>query len=216
MVKNKKDGLKKYGPWISLIIIIAIIVFLVNIDRVFNIELPTPEEIEQEITKVPLADISSYQNNPNGILIEEYSDYQCPFCRNAYPLLKQILLKHNGKINFVHHHMALPYHEYAQKAAEAAECARDQGRFLEFNDKMFYAASLEVEEIKRYALQMGLDMEQFNMCLDSGMKEEQILGELDDAIKKGVTGTPTFAVNGEFVFLDEVEAMIMAYEGVTN
>ncbi|MCK4670609.1 MAG: thioredoxin domain-containing protein [Nanoarchaeota archaeon] len=208
----KKSNMKKYGPWISLVIIIAFIVFLVNIDHVLYIQLPTPDQIEDQISNIPMAGISDYVNNPDGILVEEYSDYQCPFCRRAYPLLKLTLLRHNGKINYVHHPMPLSYHAYAQKAAEAAECARDQGRFLEFHDKAFAAQSLEVDDLKRYAMQLGLDMDTFNTCLDSGMKERPVLAELEHAIQIGVTGTPTFAVNGEFVFIDEVEGRIMAYK----
>jgi protein-disulfide isomerase len=100
----------------------------------------------------------------------------------------------------VFRHFPLARHKDAPKAAEAAECARDQGRFWEMHDRLFENAErLGPEDLKRHARAVGLDGAAFDGCLDSGRHEDRWRRDLADAESYGATGTPMFFVNGRLV-----------------
>ena len=131
--------------------------------------------------------------------IVEFTDYQCPFCgRHFRQTLPQILSEYDGEIRYV----VLNYpistiHPFAQKASEAAECAHDQGRFWEYHDLLFQnQQSLDTDSLKGHAASLGLDAAAFDTCLDSGEKEQQVFQDFQLGQDYGVTGTPTFFVNG--------------------
>jgi protein-disulfide isomerase len=91
-------------------------------------------------------------------------------------------------------------HQYAQKAAEASECADDQGKFWEYHDLIFANQSaIDVDSLKGYAEQLGLDTATFNDCLDSGKQTAEVEKDAQDAQSYGAGGTPAFFINGEFV-----------------
>lgn len=140
--------------------------------------------------------------NPNAkVLVEEFGDFQCPACGAAYPLAKQVKIEYGNDIAFVFKHFPLrQIHVNAQKAAEASECANDQGKFWEMHDKLFENQSqLDRQSISRYAESIGLDMKKFNACLDSGAKAGIVQKEYQEGISRGVKGTPTFFVNKKVV-----------------
>ena len=94
----------------------------------------------------------------------------------------------------------LPNHPQALPAAEAAQCAHDQGKFWEYHDALFNnQTQLQPESLKQYAADLGLDMASFNSCLDSGKFRNDILQDAQDGQLVGVTGTPAFFVNGRFL-----------------
>jgi protein-disulfide isomerase len=91
-------------------------------------------------------------------------------------------------------------HQYAQKAAEATECADDQGKFWEYHDLVFANQSaIDVDSLKGYAGQLGLDTDTFNECLDEGKQSSEVDKDLEDGRAFGVSGTPAFFINGELV-----------------
>jgi len=91
-------------------------------------------------------------------------------------------------------------HEYSQKAAEATECADDQGKFWEYNDLLFAnQTALDVDSLKGYAAQLGLDTATFNDCLDGGKQTSEVEKDSQDAQSYGATGTPAFFINGQLV-----------------
>ncbi len=140
--------------------------------------------------------------NPNAsILIEEYSDFQCPFCKKAEEVIQPILEQYGKEIRFEYHHYPiLTKHPYALKAAEASECANDQGEFWRYHDILFKnqeGDGLKVSNLKRYAEQLGLDTEKFNACLDSDAKKDIVLLEEREGVQKGVIQTPSFLINGK-------------------
>ena len=91
-------------------------------------------------------------------------------------------------------------HQYAQKAAEASECADDQGKFWEYHDLIFANQSaIDVDSLKGYAEQLGLDTATFNDCLDSGKQTAEVEKDTQDAQSYGAGGTPAFFINGKFV-----------------
>jgi protein-disulfide isomerase len=137
------------------------------------------------------------------ITIVEFSDFQCPFCARFYaqtlPSIEENYIK-TGKVKFIYRDFPLNFHQYAQKAAEAAECADEQGKFWEYHDILFQKqsewSSAGVEKLKEYAQNLGLDTAKFNECLDSGKYTDEIQKDYSDGSNYGVTGTPTFFIMG--------------------
>lgn len=144
-----------------------------------------------------------------------FSEFLCPYCSAAAgfnPTLEAkfkgqdstwsapvpgILETYSDKAELVFKHYII-HGDKAQKAAEASECARDQGKFWELHDKMFQnQAKLELSDIKGYAAELGLNTTKFNTCLDSGEKTSVVEADVALAQKLGVTGTPTFFIGGE-------------------
>jgi protein-disulfide isomerase len=134
------------------------------------------------------------------VTIIEFSDYQCPFCSRAEGTMKQIRETYGDKVRVVFRDYPLPFHKNAQKAAEAAGCANEQGKFWEMHEKLFSnQGALELENLKKYAGDLGLDQKKFDDCLDSGKRADATRKDTQDGQNVGVTGTPAFFVNGRFV-----------------
>ena len=134
------------------------------------------------------------------ILIIEFSEYECPFCNRVLPTLDQLHEEYAGQIKHVFMNYPLPFHANAQKASEAAECAADQGKFWEMHDMLFAnSAALDVASIKGYAQSIGLDTATFSQCLDSGAKTALVNQHLAAGEAAGVSGTPTYIINGKTV-----------------
>ena len=144
------------------------------------------------------------------VVLVEFSDFQCPFCRSFYnDAYKQIKSEYveTGKVKFVYRHFPLNnIHPAAQKAAEASECALDQGLFWEMHNKLFDeqnalgggTVAFSTDDIKAWAAEIGgLDVAAFNGCLDSGKKEEIVAADFQDGVDAGVRGTPTIFINGQ-------------------
>jgi len=134
------------------------------------------------------------------VTIIEYSDFQCPFCGRAAPTVKQVLAAYPNDVKLVYRHFPLPSHSQAQKAAEASECAAQQGNFWEYHDKLFENQdALYVPMLKDYASQIGLNTTDFNLCLDSGAMYDKVQANKKEGEAAGVTGTPAFFVNGKLI-----------------
>jgi protein-disulfide isomerase len=139
------------------------------------------------------------------VTVIEFSDFQCPYCAKfVQETMPQILSNYGDKIRFVFMNFPLTsIHENAQKAAEAGECANEQGAFWQFHDIMFQNQSaLTVDNLKSYAAQLNLDTAKFNDCLDSGKMADPVAADMAAAEKAaqdaGLTrfGTPAFFING--------------------
>ncbi|XXF80390.1 thioredoxin domain-containing protein [Myxococcaceae bacterium GXIMD 01537] len=131
------------------------------------------------------------------ITIVEFSDFECPFCSRAIGTVDEVVKKYGDKVRLVFRQFPLSFHPHAQKAAEAALCANDQGKFWEYHDVLFQnQKALEVENLKKYAADLKLDTAKFNACLDSNEKAATVKADMDEGQKAGVTGTPAFFING--------------------
>ncbi|MCC7203348.1 MAG: DsbA family protein [Nitrospirae bacterium] len=132
------------------------------------------------------------------VTIIEFSDYQCPFCgRFVKNTLPDIVKKYidTGKVKYIFRDFPLDFHKNAPKAAEAANCAGDKGKYWEMHDKLFdNQSALSLDNLRQYATEIGLDADSFNACLDSGRHAEEITKDLEDGIKATVSGTPTFVI----------------------
>jgi protein-disulfide isomerase len=137
------------------------------------------------------------------VTIVEFSDYECPFCERFYSqTLGQIREEYvdTGKVKIVFRDYPLPFHAQAQKAAEAAECAGEQGKYYEMHDLLFEkGVAGGVSSFKGFASEIGLDTSAFDSCLDSGEMAAEVLRDMQDGQAAGVQGTPGFIINGQLV-----------------
>ena len=175
---------------------------------------------------VDIAGISPQSNkgpNPDSnagaaVVVMEFGDLQCPACRTAEFQIVQPLLKELGsKIRYEFKQFPLlNIHRYTMAAAEASECAADQGNFWPFLEMAYEKqADLNADAPRLWAQQLGLNMNLFDRCTQSHIKRQAILSEFAEGRKFGVGGTPTFFVNGEPVEndLNSLRAAITAAEG---
>ena len=131
------------------------------------------------------------------VTIVEFSDYQCPYCSRAEAVVKQILENYKDKVRFVYRDFPLPMHPQANKASEAAQCARDQGKFWEYHDALYADQSkLAPADLQATAERLGLKADEFKTCLESGKYTAEVNKDIADAQKAGVSSTPSFFVNG--------------------
>ncbi len=133
------------------------------------------------------------------VVFLEYADYECPYCQQIDPVLKKLQTEYKGRVLFAYKDTPLPMHTHAEKAAEAGRCAEAQGKFWPYHDMLFATKQLEVPELKQAARSLNLDTKAFDTCLDSGAEAAKVSAELADAAKLGLTGTPTFFINGRIV-----------------
>jgi protein-disulfide isomerase len=137
------------------------------------------------------------------VTIVEFTDFQCPFCGRAheqtYPQIKSEYID-SGKVRYTIRNYPLPFHENAEKSAEAAECAGEQGKYWEYVDTLFaHQDALTVTNLKQYAKDLKLTSATFDTCLDSGKFAQLIEDDTQAGSAAGVSGTPSFFVNGKIL-----------------
>jgi protein-disulfide isomerase len=134
------------------------------------------------------------------VTVVEFSDFQCPFCSQAAPIVGQIHAAYGDKVRIIFQHFPLGIHDRARPAAEASACANVQGKFWEYHDKLFYhQQSLSDADLKKYAEEVGLDADRWSACYRSGTFRAEVMQQMQIGRQAGVTGTPAFFVNGRFV-----------------
>jgi len=188
---------------------------------VFAVVWPQLRPVAEVVAVEPLERTNVNGNvagDPNApIKIEEFSDFQCPFCERFYKETEPLLIEHyvnTGKVQFVYRSMGNWVSQNigsarteSQDAALAAYCAGDQGKFWEMHDALFTnvlgedAGSFTDRRIAAIAENIGLNMDEFNSCYNSGKYEDQVQQDLEDAQAANISGTPgflvTYTVNGE-------------------
>jgi protein-disulfide isomerase len=130
------------------------------------------------------------------VTIVEFADFECGFCARAHETVQAVLKYYGDQVRLVFRHYPLSFHPKAPKAAEAAACADEQGKFWALHDALFDSQELEVEALKAQAQRAGVDTEKFDDCLDSGRMEALVKRDLAAGAKAGVSGTPAFFING--------------------
>jgi Na+/H+ antiporter NhaA len=131
------------------------------------------------------------------VTIVEYGDFECPYCGQAEPVVRELLAGH-GDVRYVWRHLPLTdVHPHAQLAAEAAEAAADQGAFWSMHDLLLrHQDALLLPDLLRYATETGLDTERFRDYLARRAGAARVAEDVDSADLSGVSGTPTFFING--------------------
>jgi len=151
------------------------------------------------------------------VTLVEYGDYQCPYCGEAHSVVKRLQKALGKKLRFVFRNFPLTHaHPYALMAAETAEAAALQGKFWEMHDFIFEnQESLEPEALPAWANELGLDMTQFAAAIKQGSVVKRIEEDRKSGIKSGVTGTPSFFINGtQYDGEDDFDSLRTALLGV--
>lgn len=132
------------------------------------------------------------------VTVVEFADYQCPFClrfiRSTFPQLKKNYID-TGKVRWVARNLPLAFHKDARKAAQATQCAADQGKFWEMREKLFNnPRKLAAQYLPGYAAELSLDVEAFKRCIDSNRHLADIDQDAKEANAVRLTGTPSFII----------------------
>lgn len=144
------------------------------------------------------------------LVVEEFTDYQCPHCRKAHRAIRQQLSKYPDKLRVYHRHFPLdqacnsmvtrPFHKVACEMSRMAICAQQQGRFWEMNDYLFENSNTLVKGDATFAdvaARLELDVEKFTCCMNDSATSQVILKDVEDGIAAGVKGTPSFRIDGK-------------------
>jgi protein-disulfide isomerase len=154
----------------------------------------------KKVYDIKLGDAPTRGSESAEITIVEWADFQCPFCVRVNPTLDQIEKEYGDKVRFAFMHLPLSMHAKARAAHQAAEAAHRQGKFWEMHDLIFASPKdLSPATYLRYANEMGLDIDRYNSDFSSTSVRKAIDGNLAAATKLGVSGTPSFFVNGRFL-----------------
>ena len=164
---------------------------------------PTPDgpsEEEEAMARLPLEGRPALGPADAPVTLVEFTDYQCPFCGRHNNVTAPKLREHYGdmlRVVVLHFPLA-DIHPLAPKAAEAAECAADQGKFWEYNDTLHADQSaVGPSSLVVHAETLGLDTDAFKECMESGEKRPLIEQHIRAAVEAGARGTPFFMVNGQ-------------------
>ena len=164
------------------------------------------KEPEAPVMTVNLASGASRGDVNAAVTIVEFTDFQCSACGGMYPIVEDILKSYGNRVHFVIRNFPLTsVHQNAFNAAQAAEAAKAQGKFWEYIDVLFKnQTTLDVESLKKYATQVGLDRKRFDAELDSRKYEQIVRKDMEEGEGYGIDSTPTFYING--VVLTEYSA----------
>jgi protein-disulfide isomerase len=169
---------------------------LVSLRRQTDIRLALPP-VEPPILQVTVDDDPSIGPVDAPITIVEFSDFQCPYCQKSVGVLKELRRIYGEKIRVVYRDYPGPNHPYAQQAAEAAQCAREQGKFWEYHDILFDRQTPgKGWDFPALAKELGLKQDAFVACITTRRYREEVTNDLRDGFKLGMTSTPTFFING--------------------
>lgn len=133
------------------------------------------------------------------VTLVEFADYECPYCQKVSPDLRKLQAEFGDKVSFTYRDFPLPMHAHAEKAAEAARCAGEQGKFWEFHDELFQSKELDFDQLKVHAQALKLDSARFDKCLDAGDEAAAVGQDRKEGVRLGLTGTPSFFINGHFL-----------------
>ncbi len=167
--------------------------------------------LEPMRSEIDLASATWKGNEKAPVTLVEFSDFQCPACKGFNPILGELLAAYPDKVRVAFLQYPLrQIHPQAQKAAEAALCARDEGKFWELHDVMFAdQRKLDVPSLKATARELGVNGDAFDACLDGGKYEQTVQADLELGDRVGVSGTPSVYVNGRVVSPGRVPSLDM-------
>jgi protein-disulfide isomerase len=155
--------------------------------------------IERPSINVSVDDDPSQGSTTAPVTLIEFSEFQCPFCKRTRPTLKKVMETYAGKIRYVFRDFPLSFHKEARGAALSANCAHEQKKYWEFNEKLFENQDkLGKALYDQTAKDLGLDIAAFDKCVTAN-KTDEIDKDQSDGMDVGVTGTPAYFINGKFL-----------------
>jgi protein-disulfide isomerase len=147
------------------------------------------------------------------VTIVEFTDYECPSCAKTHPIIEELIKEYAGKVHWVVRDFPLENHPNAYQAAEAAEAAREQGKYWEYINLLFQnQTALSADKLKEYAGQLGLNRARFDAALGSGKFADRVQRDLQEGAKLGINSTPAVFVNGRRVAEKNRESLKAAIE----
>jgi protein-disulfide isomerase len=159
----------------------------------------TQESVEHPRLAVPVSEKDHAQGPASAPLtLVEYGDYECPYCGNAYPVVKRLKEEMGDRLRFVFRNFPLnTIHAHAGVAAQAAEAAAAQGKFWEMHDLLYeHQKDLSDADMLRWALKLGMEPYRFESDLSSEIFARRVSEDFRGGVRSGVNGTPTFFING--------------------
>ncbi len=172
-------------------------------------------KIELERPRVEVSAVGAARGPADArVTLIEFSDFQCPFCVRAKPVLDEIAKRHPKDVRIVYRHLPLDsLHPRARPSAEAAACAAEGNKFWEYHDKLFENnRALSDDDLRKYAAEVGLEAGAFDECVRTRRHQAAVEQDAQEAKRIGITGTPAFVVNGILMSglksADELDAVI--------
>ncbi len=216
------DNPHKLRSWIGTVVTLLVLVFILIFtwrvlhyasllrsgeltvdDLAFVQELSISKEALQ--TPIPDGDFDvatdddpSLGSEDAEITIVEFADFGCPYSRKSSYIIRALARKYEDKVRFVYRDFPIDeLHPEARLAAEAGNCAADQGKFWEYHDKLYQnQTDLSENKLMQFAKELDLDTNKFQSCLQSGRHAQEVEEDYQDGLDAGVRGTPTFFING--------------------
>ncbi len=155
------------------------------------LQVPQPAKIKVDTDGAP-----SQGPADAAVTVIEFSDYECPACRATHETVQKVKENYGSQIRWIFMDYPLKRHKFAFKAAEAAHCAGDQGKFWQYQELAFTREKLDTDSLVQYARELGLSTDTFRSCLDKDKFKEQIEKSIKNASNAGVDRTPSFLING--------------------
>ena len=220
-ISKRKPLLKRWWLWVVMVIIALIVfAFIADVRReIRNIEINgipvgafeeeashgtiTQRQNQQGASPVSTDDPSIGAPLEDArIVIVGFEDFECPFCQLSFPIIREITTQYSDRVHFIYRDFPLSQiHSRAVAAANAGECAHEQGRFWPYHDKLFVNQSdFSDTALVKYAREVGMpNIAQFQQCVISGKHVSEVQTDFDEGVALGVTGTPTWFINGHRV-----------------
>lgn len=199
---------RKRYLWVGVILTIALVAVV-----------PLVRAMQPALSTLKGGKIKGPVNAP--VVIQTFSDFQCPACQRAHETMKKIEERYPGKLRVYFFHFPLRMHQWAMPAHQSAECAARQGKFWPYHDLLYEKqknwSSLQDPKVafKDYARQLELNTRLFSGCLDQGETQGVVMEDVEKGRQQQVNSTPTFFVNGKRIvggsaFEGEMDATIQA------
>lgn len=217
---KRVSGLLKVNQVLYMLLIVAVFLLGYLVARVQMLEknqglssqtqttqTQTGGQVPQQKTDVKPGKLPVLGKDSAKITMIEFSDFECPFCKRYFDeTLPQVIKDYvdRGLVKLNYRHFPLDFHPAAMPSALASECANEQGKFWEYHNKIFNeqdkvsekTADVITSQLKTWAEDLGLNTSQFNQCLNSSKYQTTVDQDLSDGKAAGVSGTPTFYING--------------------
>jgi len=212
MINSESQSIKWYKTWWGLLIIIILLIIFLSmlifgfyvytlVKKINSGELNVGQPPEQLLEAGPYQmenSVSPWTGSAEPkITIVEFADFNCPFCRQSYPVIRKISSKYKNDVKIIFRHYPLTK-ESSLSLALAGECANEQGLFWHLHDK-FFQTEEPADKISRFASQLNLNQGQFNNCFKEKKYLNKIKLDILDAQKAQISGTPTWFINGHKV-----------------
>lgn len=201
--------------WVGLLVVLVAVVW-----GMIKLSSKSAEVDEQITISGVTAEDWVKGNKDSGVVLIEYSDFQCPACGVYYPLVKKLIDEHKDIFQFAYRHFPLQQHANAKPASYAAEAAGKQGKFWEMHDLIFvnqndWSNSKNADDIfLQYAISLGLDPEQFKQDRDSQGVKDKVERDYNSGVSNKVNATPTFFLNGKKIQPRNYEEFLALIEQV--